>query len=315
MYDEILNNLLDGTKKDTSTASKVSNTEIKIPEQELCGNKDFLFNVDNFIKDLETKSAYKNKAYSSNASSISSYDISSNCIRETIFKILNYPVESFKDVWLPIVMRSFLGNAIHDFIQSISTCFTESEVSLKVPSIRTSCRIDNLINDNVLVEIKSCPYDDYSKIISSKRPRIADFRQTLFFRYLLHNHLIEAKQQPLNTLRSSPPKLDKYNIRYIQYIYVAHDIIASDVSSMSQAFALVKQMKKLLESRYNKFFFITALTLDLETVDITCHELDIVEKLNMINYCLTNNIIPNKDSKFIKDSCFFCMYKKICSSI
>jgi len=315
MYDEILNNLIDSTKKDTSTASKVSNAEIEIPKQELCGNKDLLFNVDNFIKDLEIKSTYKNKSYSSNATSISSYDISSNCIREVLFKILNYPVESFKDVWLPIVMRSFLGNAIHDFIQSTSTCFTESEVSLKVPSIRTSCRIDNLINDNVLVEIKSCPYDDYSKIISSKRPREADFKQTLFFRYLLHNHLTEAKQQPLNTLRSSPPKLDKYNIRYIQYIYVAHDIIASDVSSMSQAIAQVKKMKKLLESRYNKFFFITALTLDLETVDITYHELEIIEKLNMINYCLVNNIIPNKDSKFIKDSCFFCMYKKICSSI
>jgi len=315
MYDEILNDLIDDTKKDNTTASKVSNSEIKIPNNEQCGLGDCLFNLDHFLKDLETKSEYKNKAYSMNANSISSYDISSNCIREVIFKILNYPVESFKDVWLPVVMRAFLGNAVHDFIQSTSTCFTESEVSLKVPSIRTSCRIDNLINDNVLVEIKSCTYDDYSKIISSSKPRESDFNQTLFFRWLLHNHLDEAKAQPLNTLRSNPPKLDKYHIRYIQYIYVAHDIVSSDVSSMSQALSLVTQMKKLLNSKKNKFFFITALTLDLQNIDISQQELNLVDKLNTINYCLNNNVIPNKNNKFVKDSCFFCLYKSVCSSM
>jgi len=315
MYDEILNDLIDDTKNNTTTASKISNTEIKIPEDQLCGIGNCLFNVDNFIKDLETKSQYKNQAYISNSSSISSYDISSNCIREIIFKLMNHPVDDFRDAWPPIVMRAFLGNAVHDFIQSTSTCFTESEVSLKVPSIRTSCRIDNLINDNVLVEIKSCTYDDYSKILSSKKPRESDFNQTLFFKYLLHNHLEEAKNQPLNTLRSPPPKLNKYNIRYIQYIYVAHDIVSSDTSSMSEAIATVKKVKKLLESKFNKFFFITALTLDLNTLDITQHENFIVEKLNSVNYCLNNNVVPRKDDKFIKENCFFCIYKKVCSSI
>jgi hypothetical protein len=315
MYDEILNDLLDNTKKDTSTASKISNVELVIPEDKQCGLGNCLFNLDNFLKDLELKSQYKNKAYSSRSNSISSYDISSNCIRETIFKILNYPIEDFRDVWLPIVMRSFIGNAIHDFIQSTSTCFTESELSLKIPSIRTSCRMDNLINDNVLVEIKSCPYDDYSKILSSKRPRDADFKQTIFYRWLLHNHLTEAKQQPLETLRSSPPKLNKYNIKYIQYIYVAHDIIASDVSSMSQAISAVKKLKQLLNSRNNKFFFITVITLDLNTIDITPYEDEVIEKLNTINYCINNNIIPNKENRFIKNNCFFCLYKKICSTM
>jgi hypothetical protein len=84
---------------------------------------------------------------------------------------------------------------------------------------------------------------------------------------------------------------------------------------MSQAISAVKKLKKLLDSRNNKFFFITALTLDLNTIDIEWYENDIVEKLNTINHCLNNNIIPGKDNKYIANNCFFCVYKNLCATI
>jgi len=271
-----------------------------------------LFDVNDFIADVAKNAHDRNNQIITNSNTISGYDIASNCIRETVYKILNYPVDSYDTVWLPVVFRAALGNAVHEFIQTNSKVFTEAECSLKIPSIRASTRIDNLINNNVLVEIKSCTYSDYSKIINTRTPRTPDFYQAIFYRYLLMKHLEEAQQQPRQSLRSDPPKLSKYNINTIQLIYVAHDLLSADSESVTQAIKTATAIKKLLDSKHNKFYFITALTIDLNVIDVTPYENYVIEKYQTINYYINQNIIPPKDNKFVKSDCFFCMYKKIC---
>ncbi len=273
------------------------------------------FNIDDFLMDVNEVSLDKNKKYLSNATNINGYDIASNCIRQIIFKLLKQPVTSYVDNWLPVIMRANLGNAIHDFIQNTSKTFTEWECSLKVPSQRVSVRLDNLIRDNVLVEIKSCTFTDYDKIIRTNKPRDNDFYQAMFYRYLLHEYLDEIKSQPLNTLRSPPPKLPKYNIDTIQLIYAAHDLISSESGSLSEALKHAAAVKKVLNSKYNRFYYITTITLDLNSFDTTPYENYIKEKLQTINYHIDCNKIPSMDNKFIKPSgCFFCLYKNICKT-
>jgi hypothetical protein len=273
-----------------------------------------LFDVNDFVEDLNNNSEAKNRRYLRNANNINGYDIASNCIRQIIFKLLNYPVRSYKDVWLPVIMRAKLGNAVHDFIQSNSKSFTEWECSLKIPSINTSVRLDNLIHNNVLCEIKSCTYGDYAKILNSKKPRDADFYQVMFYRYLLMNHLKEAQSQPLSSLRSPPPKLPEYNIDTVQLIYAAHDLLSSDSVSPSDAIKQATVLKKMLNSKHNKFFYITTITLDLTVIDPAPYEAYIVEKLETINHCLANNIVPSRDNKFVNNECFFCLFKEVCKT-
>jgi len=138
-------------------------------------------------------------------------------------------------------MRASLGNAVHDCIQKNSDQFTEQEKSIKVPSIRCSVRLDCLIGDNILVEIKSCTYTDYKKIIKNQTPRIEDFYQVMMYKYLLEHHLKEAQAQ--TQLRTPPPELAKYNIDTLQLIYVAHDICASDAESFSQCLKMATELK------------------------------------------------------------------------
>lgn len=274
-----------------------------------------LFDVNDFVTDLGVKSAEKNQRAQYYSNNINSYDIASNCIRQVLFKILNYPVENYRDVWLPVIMRAKLGNAVHEFIQDNASVFTEAEVALRIPSQRLSVRLDNLINDNVLVEIKSCTYDDYAKILRTQRPRDPDFYQVMLYRYLLHNHLDEARQQPKKK-RGTLPKLDKYNIDTVQLIYVAHDLLSSEAKSISEAVKHAAAVKKLLNSRHNKFFYITALTLDFSMIDSAPYEEYIVEKLNTINQYLNTSTIPPMDNKFVKPKgCFFCLYKDVCKTV
>ena len=211
----IYNDLLTGLS-DTNTETVIE-TKPEVPIQEVQIEPQ-LFTIDKFIQDLTTNSANFNKTVHNNSIHMNAYDVASNCIREIIFKILNYPIKDYKAVWLPILLRAELGKAVHNFIQSNSTVFTEQERSMKVPSIRVSGRLDCLINDNILCEIKSCTYDDYHKILTKRQPRMADFMQTLLYKYLLENYLSEIKSQPRKTLRSDPPALDKYKIQYIQFI-------------------------------------------------------------------------------------------------
>lgn len=271
-----------------------------------------LFDVNDFVKDLAVTSSEENKRRILNSNNINAYDIASNCIRQVIFKILNYPVQSYENVWLPVIMRAKLGNAVHEFIQDNASVFTESEVALRIPSKRLSIRLDNLINDNVLVEIKSCTYDDYSKILRTQRPRDPDFYQAVLYRYILHNHIEEAINQP-DRKRGVKPKLSKYNIDTVQLIYAAHDLLSSDCSSVSEAVKEARAVKKLLNSKHNKFFYITALTLDFNVIDIAPYEAYVVEKLDTINHYLNTNTVPPMDNKFVNSkSCFFCLYKSVC---
>lgn len=328
--DQILNELINsGPPQESEQTGTIPNQNInpddKITASNAGGNKAFIkqreidrtrriFNIDDFLNDIAVASHEKNLRYLSQTTNINGYDIGTNCIRQIVFKLLKAPIHSYVDSWLPVIMRAFLGNAVHDFIQDHSKSFTEWECSMKVPSIRTSVRLDNLINDNVLVEIKSCTYSDYDKIIRTKKPRDPDFYQSMFYRYLLQNHLDEIQQQPRENLRTPAPALPKYNIDTIQVIYVAHDLLSSESGSISEALRHAAAVKKLLNSKYNQFYYITAVTIDLNTIDPSPYENYIIEKVQTINYFVESNKIPPMDNKFVKDSCFFCLYKRICKS-
>ena len=108
------------------------------------------FNIQLFADEIKNHSEIKGAAYAELAQNISGYDIAHNCISNVVKKILKYPVKSFAQSWLPVVLRSTIGSAIHDFIQDHSKQFTELEPIIKIPSIIFSGRIDGLIGNNVL---------------------------------------------------------------------------------------------------------------------------------------------------------------------
>lgn len=269
------------------------------------------FDLDFYCEELRQKSEKDNKLRMEYSSNINGYAITGECIGTTVLKILNHPVKSYAHKWLPIIMRAALGNAVHDTIQNNTVQFTEQECSMKVPSLRVSVRLDGLIGNNVLVEIKSCPYDDYKKIIKTQQPRLTDFYQTVMYKYILENHLEECKKQT-NT-RTPPPALDKYNIDTIQFIYVAHDVIAGDAESFAECMKMVKNVKKLLNSAKNKFFFITSLVLNTNDFDVKFYEDFAKKKIDKINWYVDHNKIPTIDDEFVdKSKCFFCPYYGSC---
>jgi hypothetical protein len=290
------------TNNDNSNIQEEINTDLVEP-----------FNVQLFANEIKEKSEKDNKLRKYYSETINGYSIGHDCIGSTVLTIQNYPIKSFAHKWLPIVMRAALGNAVHDFIQKNSNQFSEQEKSIKVPSIRCSVRLDCLISYNILVEIKSCTYDDYRKILKTKTPRIEDFYQTIMYIYLLENHLQEAKSQPIENLRTPPPALDKYKIEKIQFIYVAHDILSSDVESFSQCINITKQVKKLLNSKNNKFFFITTVTVDLKDIDTSPYINYVKNKIDRINWYVDNKQIPTIDDEFVDTKkCFFCLYNYNC---
>jgi len=305
MYQEIISSL----DNEQQVQIPINNTAQPINNQHIPK----LFDVDEFVQEMANNSHEQNKKHHEYQENLNAYDLTMNCSRQIILKILNYPIESYQDAWLPLKFRAALGSAVHDFIQENYSGFTELEPSLKIPSIRTSVRLDGLINHDVLIEIKSCTFSDYEKILRTRTPRDSDFYQSIFYRWVLHNHLKEAQQQ--TKTRTPPPKLDKYDIRYIQMIYVAHDLLASDINSLSEAKALNSKIKKMLKSRYNQFYFITALTLDLNVIDPIPYEAYIVGKLNHVLQHLSNRTIPRLDDPYINNSCFFCPYKNICKTL
>jgi len=267
------------------------------------------FDINIYSEELKERNVLKNKSYNEHNTNMSAYDVAVNCIGSTVMKILNYPVKDWSNKWLPVVVRSTIGQAIHDVIQDNSSQFTEQEASMKVPSINFSGRLDCMNGNNCLIEIKSCPYGDYKKIIKNHQARIGDFYQLVVYKYILENHLTECQNQPRNTLRSDPPKQSNYNIDTFQFIYVAHDINSSDVDSISQAIKEITATKKLLNSKYNKFFFMTSLVMDLTTLDMAIYTDQIVEKINAINECIRHKKLPDADNKFIDTKkCFFCLY-------
>ncbi len=310
--DKIIASEVSGNDKSSEVITQVVETQNAETKEIDFNEKRKPFDVGLFSREVSNKAEGKNKVYAQLAQNISSYDISDGCIRSVVYKLLGTPVKDFRDRWLPISFRATLGNACHDFIQGTTDQFSEGEVSLKVPSIRFSGRLDNLNGNNVLAEIKSCTYTDYSKIIKTQRPRNADFYQTIAYKYILENHLEEAKNPGVPT-RSGVPSLDMYDIDTIQFLYLAHDITASDVEDLGTSLKLVKSVKQQLNSKRNPFYFITSLILDTNCFDVEPYILFVKNKITRINeYLVANKLPPETDEFTNKKKCFFCMYNNVC---
>lgn len=274
-------------------------------------NEGRTFSISLFEEELRNSSEIRNKARFLNTKNINAYHIADSCICLIVKELLNYPLPSYADSWLPLVMRQYIGNAVHSCIQDNSKQFTEAEVSIKVPSIMFSGRIDNIINNDVLVEIKSCKYDDFKWVIKNKKPRQKDFYQLMVYKYILENHLKEIMLSTEKT-RTQKPILDSYNIQKLQIIYVSHDLCASDIDSINDAVKLVKTLKKIFDSKNNSLFFINSIELDVKTFDSKIY-LDWVEsKLKRIKFYVDNKRLPDPKDEFIENKCFFCIYSKSC---
>jgi len=278
-----------------------------------------LFETAAFKQLVKEDSVSRNRSYARNTTNIGGYDIAHNCIKTTLFRMLGYTPTNYANSWLPLGFRAALGTAVHAYIQDLGEgkIFTESEVCLKVPSKRISMRLDNLINDETLVEIKSCSYADYKKILSSNKPRLGDLHQAIFYKYLLQNHLEEMKlQEP--TRGGARPGLDDYsNIKYIQMIYVCHEIITGESELMSDEVKYATAVRKLAkkESGISDFWFIAPLVMDLSTFDVAAHEAYLVEKLETIIKYADLKQMPLDNNKFVDNSkCFFCQFKDQCNA-
>jgi len=303
-----------GILVNTDSDREVIEEPFEIPLPVIVKNDPVFFETRRFQTELRNKSIDKNKNYQLYSENLGAYDIASGCSRSVYYRIKNIPARSYADKWLPVHLRTQLGQAVHDFIQENSSTFTEQEVCLKVPSKRMSCRLDCLINDDVLVEIKSCPYSDIAKIIKTGKPRPNDFYQASLYKYLLETYLDEIKKQK-PTRGGSNPLLDSYNIKYLQFIYVCHEVICADSESMSEAVKFAQNLRKLSNSKKDPFWFIQTVNIDLKTIDMTFYENIIKEKIDEILYYLDNDKIPELDSKYIdKKACFFCIYGDVCKS-
>jgi hypothetical protein len=312
-FDQLLTNIspLQNSPEPINQSIKVDEIQ-QSSSQPLESNKYPLFTVENFISQLKKQSHILNKSYHNNSHNINAYDIASQCARVPFFRIKDYPVKDYSSSWLPLSMRGVIGTSIHDFIQSVDNIFTETEVCLKIPSLQISARTDALINNNILVEVKSCTYSDYDNILKNRSPRNADFYQAVFYKYLLENHIDEIRQQQ-PTRSGRLPKYDNYDIKYIQLIYLCHELIASDSSTLSEDIKFSKNLKRKLDSKRNPFWFLTTLTVDLTKIDIKIYEDYILEKYKTIKHSIDSNNIISMDNKFIDTKgCFFCVYKNVC---
>lgn len=293
-------------------------TEVVMPIQPLITTTEEppLFTVEDFKQNLRTKSALSNKKFIDTSERLNAYDIVHSCIRNPIFRLLGTPIPDYSDNWLPVKLRSSFGSACHDFLQTNSACFTETEIYLRIPSINMSVKIDCLTGLNTLVEIKTCSYADYSKILKTNHARTEDFYQALLYRYLLEHHIDEAKSQDVDLKKYSLPKHDKYNITNIQMIYVCHELFSSDYNTLDQAVQESKELKRQLKSKYNTMWFIKVINYDLVKSNFDPHVEMIKDKINESNKFLQAKMVPTMDHKYVDPKkCFFCLYKNHCSTI
>lgn len=275
-----------------------------------------LFTVEDFKKHLKINSANSNKNFIDNSERLNAYDIVHSCIRNPIFRLLGTPIHDYSDNWLPVKLRGTIGSACHNFLQTMHNSFSENEIYLRIPSLNISVKIDSLIGNNILVEIKTCSYNDYSKILKTNHARTEDFYQALLYKYLLENHIDEAKKQQIDLNKYNLPKYDKYNIETIQMIYICHELFSSDFSSLDQALAESKELKRQLKSKYNYMWFIKVINYNLVKNNFDSHIEMIKEKIKEANTYLDAKQIPNLNHKYVdKSKCFFCLYKNHCSTI
>lgn len=272
------------------------------------------FTLEDFKNDLINLTENKNFNQINNSSNrLNAYDIVHSCIRAVLFKMLKYEITSYKDVWLPLTLRHIIGTSCHNFIQNTSKTFTEKEVYLRIPSKNISVKIDCIINNNIIVEIKSCNYKDYEQIFKKKEARTEDLHQALLYKYLLENFLEESKSQKLESNKQyNIPKFDKYNIDKIQLIYICHELLAAD-SSIEDSINFANELKNKLNSKYNDFWFINIIDYDLTKNDYSVIINYISNKLDIINEFLNKKEIPEMSNKYVdKKKCYFCLYKSIC---
>ena len=283
-----------------------------------------LFDVEKFSEHI-VKNNIKDKInrleWSQN---ITGYDIAQSCPRETLFRLDGVNYTNLNKMWHAVAIKCVIGTAIHDFIQdSPYNVFTELETVVKVPSINVSGRVDGIINDNVLVEIKSCPYKDFSSIVNNNKYRQKDFMQVVLYKYLLENHLDE-----INTLdnKYNKPKFDKYKFKKIQMIYIANDLISGDMVNISESYKLVETLKAKLNAKTNPFWFITTVVIDVEENFELISKLEdkIKNKIQLLNESIVHNrnnidkIYPPKTNEFVQEYvksgyCFsFCLYNNHC---
>lgn len=274
------------------------------------------FDIQKFGEELAIKSGIKNKQRADRPNqNITGYDIAHNCIGQVIFKLRNTPIKNYVDAWLPIYMRTELGNAVHNFIQTNTKQFTEVELNLKVPSVGFYGKIDYTIGDNIIGEIKSCTYSDYATIIRKQAPRTKDYLQIMTYQYILETYLDEIQQDDviIHNGMGDKPKLKNYDIKQLQFIYVAHDMVSSNAESYAAMVELAKSVKTSLNSKRNPFFFITTLIIDLtDEIKENCHKW-ISEKINDVHHYMKTDTFPKKTARYVDhNGCYFCPYKYVC---
>jgi hypothetical protein len=137
----------------------------------------------------------------------------------------------------------------------------------------------------------------------------------MVYKYMLENYLGEAKNPNIPIREgSSKPKFDKYNIEKIQFIYVAHDITATDVDSFAEILERIKQLKRMLNSKSNSFFFMTTLVVNVDD-NISVPYINFIKnKIEAINKYVDTQQIPPMDDPFIDTKqCFFCLNRSTCN--
>ena len=294
---------------------KIDITDKKIIE---CDIKFEPFSISKFQEEIREISEDKNlKRAQRPNQNITGYDIAHNCMQNIIFKLRNIPVESYADKWLPIHMRSSIGTGIHEFIQRNTQQFTEIEPNIIVPSIGFYGKIDGLIGPNILAEIKSCAWSDYSKIISSQKPRQKDYLQAMTYSFILEKFCDETRSSESKKRiykGGCQPKLEKYNINKIQFIYIAHDIFSADLESTEETLVKLNKIKKKIRTKNNPFYFISSLVLNITEEEKIKTFSWIEEKFNTIHKYITSNTDPTSDDPFLDTTgCFFCRYKQVCN--
>ena len=276
------------------------------------------FNIAQFAEEIRIKSEDTNiKKAQRPHQNITGYDIAHNCIQSILYKLRHTPVPSYADKWLPIHMRSSIGTGIHEFIQRNTSQLTEVEPNIIVPSINFYGKIDGLIGNNILVEIKSCPWTDYDKVIKKQTPRQKDYLQAMCYNYILTNFCEETQSDDAKKRMYKGgvvPKLKKYDIDTIQFIYIAHDIFAKDLESMSEILKALSEVKKRIKTKQNPFFFISSVVNKIEEKEKEECFKWIKEKFDAIHeYQKTGNNVKPGDPFLDTSSCFFCQYSTVCT--
>lgn len=306
-----LNSALDFLNEVTKESEEQNNTKEEIITQSSP------FDIQLFENELHESSFKKNKTRAERPNqNITGYDICHNCIQQVLFKLRNTPIPNYSDIWLPIHMRTELGNAVHSFLQTNTKQFTETELNLKVPSIGFYGKIDYAIGDKILGEIKSVPYNEYAGIVKNQKPRDKDYLQLMTYSYIISNYLDEIKSSSVRVPKfmGLKPQLKKYTPEKIQFIYVAHDVISSaETESFTTTKKRIMDFKKTLNSKNNPFFFITTLLIDLSDEQKEKTYTWISDKFDAIHKYMKENSNPTANSKFVTHDCFFCPYTDICT--